>query len=229
MECKNITQQILGHDKRTTHAQERHEKKAQQIKLTWSLRNPLNPDPKMRQDFHDRIKTAIQKILPMSQVTRSGIDKPYWTLHLRAQHRTELNVRNTRYNLVTAIQDCYKKETTDLEQIKHNISMRNSPEVLEDTEPWTEEIWWIDAREADQSDKGEKTPAETAETFSSVPMLVESDSAAYAAAAGSAKDCATSSTAASVAVSVDAAVSQDDSAWVLMKFHNPFPSAKFVN
>ena len=69
-------------------------------------------------------------------------------------------------------------------------------QVLEDTETWTEEIWWRDAREVDQSDKGEKTP-----------MVV--DSPADAAAAGSANNWATSSTAASVAV-VGAAVSQDN-------------------
>ena len=66
----------------------------------------------------------------------------------------------------------------------------------------------MDAREVDQQEKGEKTPADPAKAFSSFPMVV--DSAADAAAAGTAKDCAASSTAASVAFSVDAAVSHDD-------------------
>ena len=173
-------------------------KKALQIKLTWSLRNPLNPDPKMRQDFHDGIKTAIQYMFPMSQVTRSGFDKPYWTLNLRARHSKKLIVRNTRCRLVTAIQGCYKEVEgpTHFDQIKHEMSRPNFLQVLEDTETWTEEIWWRDAREVDQSDKGEKTP-----------MVV--DSPADAAAAGSANNWATSSTAASVAV-VGAAVSQDN-------------------
>ena len=92
----------------------------------------------MRQDFRDRIKTAIRDLLLMSQVTRSGIDKPYWTLHLRARHRTELYVRKAQYNLVPAIQGCYPKEATDLEQIKKGMSKSNSHQVLKDAEPWTE-------------------------------------------------------------------------------------------
>ena len=113
-----------------------------------------------------------------------------------------MNVKNTRGRLVTAIQGCYKEVEgpTRLDQIKHEMSRPNFLQVLEDTETWTEEIWWRDAREVDQSDKGEKTP-----------MVV--DSPAGAAAAGSANNWATSSTAASVAV-VGAAVSPDNIAGV---------------
>ena len=105
------------------------------------------------------------------------MDKPSWTLHLRLQVSNILRVKNIRQKLVKGIQTCYADEHTELDKITKQISERNSHPVLQDTEPWTEEIWWRDAREVDQPENGKKT----AEAVSSFPKVV--DSAAHAAAA----------------------------------------------
>ena len=99
MECNNNTQQILAPYKTTLNSQQALETKAKQIQLSWLLHNPFNLDTKLRERFHAQIKPAIQAIFPISQVTRSGIDKPLWTLDLRAQvnnikHITKIREKN---------------------------------------------------------------------------------------------------------------------------------------
>ena len=142
IECNNNAQQILAPDKTTSNSQQGLETKVTQIQLSWLLHNPFSLHPKRRESFHDDIKTAIQDIFPNSQVTRSGIDKPLWTLHLRAQVSTIMHIPNIQKKLVRCIQSFYTTEPTDLETMKEQMSKRNSHQVLEDTEPWTEGIWW---------------------------------------------------------------------------------------
>ena len=67
-----------------------------QIQLSWLLHNPFNLDTKLREGFHAQIKPAIQIIFPISQVTRSRMDKPLWTLHLRAQVNNIMHITNIR-------------------------------------------------------------------------------------------------------------------------------------
>ena len=78
------------------------------------------------------------------------MDKPSWTLHLRLQVSNILRVKNMLQKVVKGIQTSYANEQIELDEIKSQMSKRNSHQVLEDTEPWTEEIWWRDAREVNQ-------------------------------------------------------------------------------
>ena len=139
MECSNNAQQILAPDKTKSISQQALETKPIQIQLSWLLHNPFNLDTKLRERFHSQIKPAIQDIFPNSQVTRSGMDKPLWTLHLRAQVSNISNT-NIRKQLVRCIQSFCNTELTELEMMKEQMSVRNSHQVLPDTEHWTEEI-----------------------------------------------------------------------------------------
>ena len=161
------------------------ESKTIQIQLTWSLPNQFYLPQSGHHNFHADIKSVVQKLFQNSQVTRSGMSEPCWTLRVRARHSTELIVRDTRQSSIKAIQTCCKKHLSknQFQGIKSAMSQHNLHPVFEVTEHWTGVTWWTDVPKDDEPVQREKTSEASATnsvSFQSPPTAADTPEVAEA-------------------------------------------------